>query len=155
MAGAKRITGETVGFDPETAMAFSVIDSGCIVLRHGGKTVFAIKDPALALLPGNGCEPNGFEPGISFHFEHVARDEFPSVCAVLSVDAGAGKRFGYDYFFMPDSPADTEALSLLCEMEGGEVWFSGGGEPFVRFRVSFDRGESEKIARARALATGG
>ena len=131
-------------------MAFSVIDSGCLVVRHGGGAVFAVKDPALALLFGD-----GFEPGISFHFEHIARDEFPSVCAVLVVDAGASGRFSYDYFFMPDSPADTGALSVLCDGGGAEVWFSGGGDPQARFSVSFDEEEARKIARARALAIGG
>ena len=150
MAGAKLITGSAGGFDPETAMAFSMIDSGCIVLRSGGAAVFAVKDPALALLL-----EGGFEPGISFRFEHIARDEFPSVCAVLFVDAAARGRFSYDYFFMPDSPADTEALSLLCAAGGGEVWFSAGGVPEARFSVSFDRGEAGQIERARALATCG
>ena len=131
-------------------MAFSVIDSGCIVVRRGDAAVFAVKDPALALLLGG-----AFEPVISFHFEHIARDEFPSVCAVLFVDTGASGRFSYDYFFMPDSPADTGALSVLCGGGEAEVWFSGGGGPEARFSVFFDETEAGKIERARALASGG
>lgn len=130
-------------------MALSVIDSGCIVFCREGAAVFAVKDRALSPLFGGGlC------PGMGFHFEHIARDEFPSVCAVLSVDAGAAGRFSYDYFFMPDSPADAGALSLLCARGECEVWFSGG-ETVACFSVSFDREEAGKIERARALAAGG
>lgn len=131
-------------------MAFSVIDSGCLVWRRDAGAVFAIKDRALAPLLGD-----GFEPGISFHFEHIERDEFPSVCAVLFVDAGEAGRFSYDYFFMPDSPADTGALSLLCDVKSAEVWFFDDDSPQVRFSVSFDEAEAEKITLARSLAIGG
>ena len=121
-------------------MALSVIDSGCVVTLTDGAAVFVVKDRVLAPRSGD-----GFEPLMGFRFEHIARDEFPSVCSILSIDAGERGKFSYDYFFMPDSGADVDALSALCGTRGGEVWFSDGA---VRFAVTFEPAETEQINTA-------
>ncbi len=135
-------------FNSETAMAFSVIDSGCFTLLHCGRAVFAVKDCALAFLLGD-----RFKPNLSFHFERVEKDEFPSICSVLFVDAGADGKFSYDYFFLPESKKDMEILTCLSESKSAEVWLSDRNDlPRVRLAVSLDAGEVERIERADGSA---
>lgn len=145
VARAEKLGDNPPGIDPETESVLCAIDSGCLALLSGEKVVFAVKDFAIAFLFGG-----TFRPGVSFRFERVERDEFPAVCAVVSVDAavgaGAGGKFGYEYFFSLESERDLEILSRLAGSSGVELWFLNGENiPETGFGCEFDAGEKKLL----------
>jgi len=144
MAKAEQIGGNSaLEIDSETAMAISLVDSGCFAVLAGGSPAFAVRDSAIAFLFGG-----GFEPGFRFHFERIDREEFPAVCTVVFVDAGEG--FRYEYFFSLESEKDSEILDRLARSERVELWFlNGEGIAETGFDCVFDPQEKSMLEQSR------
>ncbi len=117
------------------------MDSGCFALPGEGRTVFAVKDFALAGLFGS-----SFEPSVHFHFELIEKDEFPAVCAVIFLQTARSAKFRYEYFFSLESEKDMRMMRTLALSKDAEMWFlRPDNSPHIRLVFLFDADEAAQI----------
>lgn len=99
----------------DTDITLSQIESGCLFIHDGDKTLMVIKSPQDVMNELKGLK------GFSIRAELIERPEFPTVAAYFFIHTAGGHSHKFEYYFNIEASDELELLQKLSAQDSLEI----------------------------------
>lgn len=142
-SGRIKMTSGGPELPPDTLLALSMIDSGCLFVLIGSVIALIIKSA------GEDIRAMKKFQAITIDFELIERPEFPSLAFYLCLEGKSGTKSHFEYFFSTESEGETDILRKMCDDRRFDIILYNSGVEFV-ISAEISEGQSSEL---RSLVT--